>query len=139
MITPGNHDTYDNFSLLGYRFPMPLYNQTKNHYYSFDVGLVHFVGIDHDFYLMADLEAQTQMFNWVENDLAAANAPENRTLRPWIIVFTHRPVYCSYNSPEDRPSGRCYNFYTRYGIWEDLLKKYGVDLYLAGHMHAYER
>ena len=140
VLSPGNHDMFDNYSLLDYRFRMPLYNQTKNHYYSFDVGLAHFVAIDHDFYYtVADSQAQERMFSWVENDLIAATSEENRTIRPWVIVFTHRPIYCSVNSMADKPSGRCYNFYGQYAIWDELFHKYGVDLYLSGHVHSYER
>ena len=140
VFTPGNHDMYDNYNLLGYRLKMPLFNQTKNHYYSFDVGLAHFLTLDHDFYYkVADAQTQQQIYNWVENDLIAANSKENRTIRPWVIVFTHRPIYCSVNSMEDKPSGRCYNFYETYTVWDELFQKYGVDLYLAGHVHSYER
>ena len=24
-----------------------------------------------------------------------ANTPESRALRPWLVVFGHRPMYCS--------------------------------------------
>ena len=24
-----------------------------------------------------------------------ANTPENRALRPWLVVYGHRPMYCS--------------------------------------------
>jgi hypothetical protein len=30
-----------------------------------------------------------------------ASAPENRTLRPWIITMGHRPMYCSNNDRDD--------------------------------------
>lgn len=32
---------------------------------------------------------------WLEEDLATASSPENRQLRPWIITYGHRPMYCS--------------------------------------------
>ena len=34
-------------------------------------------------------------YNWLEKDLSYASAPQNRTLRPWIITYGHRPMYCS--------------------------------------------
>lgn len=33
--------------------------------------------------------------------LKEATAPENRTLRPWIITMGHRPMYCSNNDRDD--------------------------------------
>ena len=40
-------------------------------------------------------------YDWLQQDLAEANKPENRTLRPWIIVFGHRPMYCSNADNDD--------------------------------------
>ena len=34
-------------------------------------------------------------YNWISQDLQWANAKENRSVRPWIIVYGHRPMYCS--------------------------------------------
>jgi len=39
--------------------------------------------------------------NWLINDLEIANKPENRQARPWIIVFAHRPMYCSNADRDD--------------------------------------
>ena len=33
--------------------------------------------------------------------LQEASAPENRTLRPWIITMGHRPMYCSNDDGDD--------------------------------------
>lgn len=42
----------------------------------------------------------TQM-KWLINDLQEANKIENRKKRPWIIVFGHRPMYCSNIDTDD--------------------------------------
>lgn len=140
MLTPGNHDEFGNYSLLNYRFRMPLFEQSSNHYYSFNVGLVHFLSFDLDFYEeKIDAQSQEVMYKWVEKDLELANAPENRTRQPWIIIFSHRPIYCSYNDKDDQPTNRCYNFYEKRKDWDELFHKYNVDLYLSGHVHSYER
>lgn len=33
--------------------------------------------------------------SWLARDLTYASAPENRSIRPWIIAYGHRPMYCS--------------------------------------------
>ena len=36
-----------------------------------------------------------EQYDWLEKDLQSANAPENRSVCPWIITYGHRPMYCS--------------------------------------------
>lgn len=67
-------------------------------------------------------------------DLAKANTPENRAVRPWLIVVGHRPMYG--NSATDFPPG--VQAATR-KAFEDLWKDYDVDMYITGHIHAYQR
>jgi len=122
---------------------MPLYSTNDNMYYSWNVGLVHFAAINFDFALEseeAEVEGYTiinqtlysYMINWLQNDLEEAN--NNRQLRPWIIVYSHRPIYCS---KMDEPD--CLVNYQRFSEVDDLLHQYSVDLYMSGHVHAYER
>jgi len=131
MISPGNHETYNNFSNVNMRFKMPLFAQTQNHYYSYNIGNMHFATIDLDLVILYP-ELMQYMAAWLENDLKEANA--NRDQRPWIIVYTHRPLYCSKPGNDD-----CDNNAARYQIIEDIINKYKVDLYVSGHVHAYER
>ena len=37
----------------------------------------------------------SEQLKWLQEDLSAASAGENRTQRPWIIAYGHRPMYCS--------------------------------------------
>ena len=36
-----------------------------------------------------------EQYAWLEQDLQYATAPGNRSIRPWIIAYGHRPMYCS--------------------------------------------
>lgn len=82
-----------------------------SHYYAFDAGNVHLMGID------------TNAFNepqqtWLTNELSASTST-------WKIVFGHHPV----------------ESYGRHGPKEEVapflqpILKQGADLYLAGHDH----
>jgi len=67
----------------------------------------------------------------------------------WIIVIGHRPQYCSYNW--SACCGNCTQQSYSPGWYdssfagelrasvEDLMYLYNVDIYLSGHVHAYER
>jgi hypothetical protein len=133
-----------------------------NMWYSFDYGLVHFISLDgetdfanspeypfardlkkgetrpmrNETYVTdsgpfgavtnyTDNKAYEQI-QWLAKDLAAIN----RNNTPWVIAMTHRPMYSSQVSS--------YQKYVR-AAFEPLLLQYGVDAYLSGHIHWYER
>lgn len=87
----------------------------------------------------------------------------DRTAYPWLIVCGHRSIYCrKTEDPEcnaeskslryglpiealekgvnvaDLPSGNSNDIPRVYGL-EDLFREYGVNLYIGGHTHHYER
>jgi len=134
IITPGNHETQFNFSNVNSRFQMPLYNETQNHYYSWNLNNIHFASINFDLYITNNNDSVflTEMANWLDNDLQQANLTRN--IRPWIVVYSHRPLYCSKKNDED-----CETNHIRFAVIDDLLYKYRVDLYMSGHVHTYER
>lgn len=84
---------------------------------------------------------------WLEHDLMMAVA--NREHVPWIVVCMfanhkliyvagHRPLYVSTTK---HSSGGCPiddSLHVQQAF-EPLFKKYAVDLYMAGHVHSYER
>jgi hypothetical protein len=67
-----------------------------------------------------------QQVDWLTLDLAAVN----RTVTPWVVVFGHRGWYLSASGSV------CANCQTAF---EKLFYTYGVDLYINGHAHLYER
>jgi predicted phosphodiesterase len=127
MIVAGNHETaYDiPATLARFNNPYQQSGSTSEFYYSFNYSMIHFVAICSD----VDYDIGSDQYNWLVNDLAAANS--DRTNHPWIIVFSHRPMYSS-----NLEHGSDLGFRTE---MEDLLDQYGVDLAIWGHDHAYER
>jgi len=91
---PGNHeaDFLASFANYKQRFTMP--GDNENMYFSFDVGFVHFVAFSSEHYFQVPEEIYIgEQYAWLERDLTKAN--QNRKNVPWIILYGHRPMYCS--------------------------------------------
>ena len=141
MISHGNHESGFNFAHVTEFFRSQPSNtgtiatgaspsSPNNWWFSWNYGLVHFVTISTE--VFSDHPTLVpRMLAWLETDLEAANA--NRTLAPWIIVHGHRPCYCSCDGDCDGGATE-----VRLGL-EPLLYKYGVEFFIVGHEHNYER
>lgn len=133
VVVAGNHERFDQGKLFDYRFRMPgsgSFQEQGNHFYSFDYKGVHYITIDWDyvFYLKSDQRAKT--FNWLQKDLEQTR---NNPLINFKVFFSHRPIYC----PQADGDHCKIFFHTK--PFEDLLTRYGVDLYLTSHTHQYYR
>lgn len=151
MTCPGNHEPMYNFSNYKYRFSMPdgrdinKASQDKDMFYSFNLGPVHFISINSEayYFLNYGLHPVIRQYNWLIQDLKEADLPENRSKRPWIVIYGHRPMYCS---DADRDDCTKTTARTRIGLpllhlfgLEELLLKYNVDLAIWAHEHDFER
>lgn len=67
-----------------------------------------------------------EQYHWLKKDLAKVD--RNKT--PWIIAMAHRPMYSSQNATYQMDVANAF---------EKVLIEHGVDMYLAGHIHWYER
>jgi len=157
MVIPGNHDAschsygdffcdsdLDNFTAYRNRWSMPNQESSQNMWWSMDVGLVHFVAIDTEtdipnpgdgpegYYTIWNAGPFGNQMEWLKRDLAAANA--NRRKVPWIVVTGHRPIFSAH--VVDFPPGLQFE---QRDILQPIFEQYGVDLYVAAHVHAYER
>ncbi|ACC79734.1 metallophosphoesterase family protein [Nostoc punctiforme] len=90
----------------------------KGRYYTFKRNQVQFFALDTN--SNADWKNQLP---WLEKELSISNAP-------WKVVFGHHPIYSSgqYGSNADFIK-----------TFTPLFQKYGVQLYINGHEHNYER
>ncbi|UJR07145.1 hypothetical protein I4U23_011433 [Adineta vaga] len=122
MTNVGNHEAYYNYTAYRNRFrmPGPESGGLNNFWFSFNTGPVHWISMSsqHDY-----SEGSVQ-YAWLVNDLIKAT--ENRTLAPFIIVVTHRPLQHLPNS-------------TLFKTVYPLFVQYQVQLIITGHMHVYER
>lgn len=169
MVSVGNHESWcrnpvcalqtANFTTYKEKFRMPGAESgtNTNMFYSFDYYNVHYIAIstESDYphapldptpeeyesiygkaypeELLADNQSYFQL-NWIEQDLQKAVA--NRENVPWIIVLGHRPIY----NIEENNDGVPTSTSAAIQDWlEPLLIKYNVDIFFAGHVHAYYR
>mmetsp|Transcript_5547 Transcript_5547/g.14659 ORF Transcript_5547/g.14659 Transcript_5547/m.14659 type:complete len:517 (+) Transcript_5547:3-1553(+) len=158
MVTPGNHESechspaclarlhewglpLSNFSAFNARWTMPFAESqgSSNMWYSFDLGPVHFVSLNSETDWPGAEEETTgdahmkalpagsfgqpgEYLAWLEADLARAAAARDAGHGPvWIVAGSHRPFSAIESSHGE------------------LLRKYGVDAYFAGHSHSYTR
>ena len=89
-------------------------------------------------------DLQQKQYEWIEQDLIQSNL--NRDAVPWLVVFGHRSIYCSCDADCDASAqtlrdGPFYNSTTQNRTWsyEDVFFTQGVDLFINGHEHDYER
>ncbi|KAF5699699.1 acid phosphatase [Fusarium mundagurra] len=68
-----------------------------------------------------------EQYHWLKEDLKNVD----RCKTPWVIVMGHRPMYSSHDDAK-------YHLRLR-EAFEGLFLKNKVDLYIAGHVHWYER
>lgn len=72
----------------------------------------------------------THQYQWLEKELQAVD----RSVTPWVIALWHSPWY---NSNTDHQGE--FNTLAMRESMEPLMLKYGVNIVLNGHVHAYER
>ncbi|NJM89554.1 MAG: metallophosphoesterase [Hydrococcus sp. RU_2_2] len=90
----------------------------KGRYYTFTQDAVQFFALDTN-----GNAAWEEQLNWLEDNLTNSQSP-------WKIVYGHHPLYSSGMHGSDR------DLIERLA---PLFSRYGVQLYLSGHDHNYER
>ncbi|GFO23226.1 purple acid phosphatase [Plakobranchus ocellatus] len=141
LTTPGDHEReivqgHDTFYHYRHRFsmpnaPWPMTEETL--WYSINIGHTHFISINTEA-LHLDSDLRSKQLEWLRQDLAEAN--KHRDFQPWVIVMGHKPMYCTKSVMEqfcDKETSPLRE------ALEDIFFEFGVDLYISGHKHCYER
>ncbi|KAF4396344.1 probable inactive purple acid phosphatase 2 [Cannabis sativa] len=99
---------------------------TRNLFYSFDMGSVHFVYISTE----TNFLPGSKQYEFIKRDLEFVN----RTKTPFVVFQGHRPMYTTSNEIRDGPMRERMQKHL-----EPLLVNNNVTLALWGHVHRYER
>ena len=111
-------------------------------WFSWNTGLIHFISINSEVWdspMMVptpgvgscvwnpktNRSLLEEFGEWLESDLKAVNAPEQREKTPWVVSFAHKAWYM-------QPG-------CNFSFIDDLAHKYGIDLHIGGHVHTYQR
>ncbi|XP_051122030.1 probable inactive purple acid phosphatase 2 [Andrographis paniculata] len=99
---------------------------TRNVYYSFDMGVVHFVYFSTE----TNFLSGSKQYDFLKSDLESVD----RSKTPFVVVQGHRPMYTTSHETRDTP------FRERLqDELEPLFVKNNVTVALWGHVHRYER
>ena len=142
MVSQGNHEGNKNVLHYTNRFMMP--GNSSNFYYSFNIGKAHFISYSTEFIFEEKQQEQNAQMEFLINDLTSLD----RTKYPWVVVFGHRPLYCSpdYSDHDDytdfnyRKNKDCAQDSEKVRkVFEPIWYQYQVDLVIQAHVHSYER
>jgi hypothetical protein len=131
--TPGELEYHADASATGYfdSFVLPTNGPTgvpAEHYYTFDIGSVHFISFDSALVVgkAASAEQQELVRAWLTADL---DAHVNQV----TVVYDHHPAYTAgphHGEPEEAEMR---------SMWFPIFATHGVDLVLSGHDRSYQR
>ena len=139
MVVVGNHEKHQNFTHFKHRFRMPQ-AENENLYYSVNLGPVHLIVYSSEVFCPKQRcrDVRKSQWNWLLRDLEQARV--TRDLRPWVVAFAHKPMYCSAEWRDTSNVEDCaLQPLDMRREYEDLLAAYDLDLHFHGHVHAYER
>ena len=150
---------YFNFSSYKARMAMPAVQSNATLegalYHSWDAGCIHFVALNSED-PQESVDVEPDQIAWLQADLAqfqarrlagkakrAASGEVNDgtcsfNAPTFLIVYIHRPLYCSVAGAEGLQRCTTEGAYLRSKL-EALFLEYKVDLVYCGHVHAYER
>jgi len=127
---PGNHEYQDDFTAKGYYdfFNGPgavtgIAGERGKGYYSYNFGDWHMIALNSNCaHIRGGCGLNSLQERWLREDLQANK-------RPCTLAYAHHPRFSSGTNGSSENLGP---------LWQALYD-YGVDVYLAGHDHHYER
>ncbi len=131
-IYPGLQDSAGECGVLSMKLlPMPAPAQLYSPWWSYDIGLVHIVGMETE----QNFSRGSAQYAWLEADLASVN----RSITPWVVLGGHRPMYVNSDWTEAVPESDGSVMDALIEHVEPLLWKYQVNVAFWGHNHVLQR
>jgi hypothetical protein len=116
FLTTGNHEGWD-VNTKAFTKGITVQSGTED-YYSFDYGSVHVLVLNTEI----SYSQGSNQYNFAMADLSS-------TTKPWKIVISHKPAYCSGGHGED--AGMI-------TMSQNIFVPAGVDMVISGHSHFYQ-
>ena len=130
ILTPGNHENYDNTMMINNRFAMAgTRSPLDNNLVAFQTHHLQILGMNFD-YLMMNSALKDTFFVLFSKTVAKFN---KRNDKHFNLFFAHRPFHCKANYEE------CEKLNGDFGVFESKLNETKIHLNLWGHVHHYER
>lgn len=133
VTIPGNHEIFANFTAYRHRYPMANRPQPDALYWATSVGRVRFIGLNSESLQNTPLVSTAQL-SWLQTELQQSSARKASGQLDWIVVFVHRPLYCT---SQDEQCGKFAGYMREKLEW--LFYNATVDLVHQGHQHNYQR
>jgi len=131
LVVGGNHEVYDRTWAFNYRFMMPDYNSLfQNNVYSSQRGNVFFLFVNFDYFYSVFRGTKMMFFEYVRQELERSRDPSI----VWRVVVNHRPIYCADSLTYD-----CVFNFLGFKMFDDLYRKYNMNIILNGHIHIFQR
>jgi predicted phosphodiesterase len=116
FLATGNHEGWD-VNTKAFTKGITIQSGTED-YYSFDYGNMHVLVLN----TQVSYSQGSNQYNFAMADLSS-------TTKPWKIVISHKPGYCSGGHGED--SGMI-------AMSQNIFVPAGVDMVISGHSHFYQ-
>ena len=110
--------------------PLPAPATTDKPWYSYDTGLIHFIGASTEH----DITVGSEQYEWLKKDLESLD----RTKTPWVLFSGHRAMYINSNYGGN-PSADIDFMDMFIANVEPLLFQHRVNIGFYGHNHAVQR
>lgn len=132
IVTPGNHENFENSEFFNNRFKMPgTVYPSENNLFIFQTHMTRMIGINLD-YLMMNESFTDIYYNLINETFKDLSNFQNTDLK-YSFFFTHRPFHCQNHSDE------CEALSKQFINIETLLNELNINVNLWGHVHHYER
>jgi hypothetical protein len=149
-MVPGNHDLnccvgdgqpdynptnwLENATNFQNSFFLPTNTATgTEHFYSFDAGDAHFIGLYNPWFADYNFTPMSEQFRWFTNDLAHSS-------KRWKFIFMHMPLATSggHVGRDDNANSKNDSAELMH-LLLPVAERYGVNLIFGGHDHNFER
>jgi len=139
----GNHEGYGDPRWFNFKDQLvfPDNSNYQGLYYSFEFGNAAFIVLNTQFPQLGTERAKAldkQQTKWLEKQLKKYRGKKTKNYKEWVVIAFHRPFF-TIDKHAGEMTGKDPDSDYATTWWKNLFDKYGVDVIINGHTHAYMR